>query len=144
MTAPDPVQVIAGLFASDGAHEYLGEPVTQASHMLQAAEELLRGGGFGSSEEPWLPLGIGIDYGVASVGNVGSGEVKDFTAIGDVVNTAARLQARAEPGQVVMSERARASMHEPRPEGMAVEFHLKGKAEPIAAWVLSPDPSVRH
>ena len=37
MTAPDPVQVIAGLFASDGAHEYLGEPVTQASHMLQAA-----------------------------------------------------------------------------------------------------------
>jgi len=37
MTAPDPIQVIADLFASDGASEYLGEPVTQASHMLQAA-----------------------------------------------------------------------------------------------------------
>ncbi len=37
MTAPDPIQVIADLFASDGAREYLGEPVTQASHMLQAA-----------------------------------------------------------------------------------------------------------
>jgi gamma-butyrobetaine dioxygenase len=37
MTAPDPIQVIADLFASDGAGEYLGEPVTQASHMLQAA-----------------------------------------------------------------------------------------------------------
>jgi len=36
MTA-DPVQVIADLFASDGARDYLGEPVTQASHMLQAA-----------------------------------------------------------------------------------------------------------
>jgi gamma-butyrobetaine dioxygenase len=34
---PDPVQVIADLFAREGAQEYLGEPVTQASHMLQAA-----------------------------------------------------------------------------------------------------------
>jgi gamma-butyrobetaine dioxygenase len=35
---PDgPVDVIAGLFASEGAAEYLGEPVTQAAHMLQAA-----------------------------------------------------------------------------------------------------------
>ena len=33
----DPVQLIAELFASDGAAEYLGEPVTQAAHMLQAA-----------------------------------------------------------------------------------------------------------
>lgn len=37
MTAPDPVQMIADLFAGDGARDYLGEPVTQASHMLQAA-----------------------------------------------------------------------------------------------------------
>jgi gamma-butyrobetaine dioxygenase len=37
VTAPDPVQVIADLFASEGAQDYLGEPVTQASHMLQAA-----------------------------------------------------------------------------------------------------------
>jgi len=37
VTAADPVQMIADLFASDGAREYLGEPVTQASHMLQAA-----------------------------------------------------------------------------------------------------------
>jgi phosphonate degradation associated HDIG domain protein len=37
MTAPDPVQVIADLFACEGARDYPGEPVTQASHMLQAA-----------------------------------------------------------------------------------------------------------
>ena len=36
MTA-DPIQVIADLYATDGANQYLGEPVTQASHMLQAA-----------------------------------------------------------------------------------------------------------
>ncbi len=35
MAAYDPVEVIAGLFASEGAAGYLGEPVTQAAHMLQ-------------------------------------------------------------------------------------------------------------
>jgi phosphonate degradation associated HDIG domain protein len=37
VTAPDPVLVIAELFASEGAADYLGEPVSQATHMLQAA-----------------------------------------------------------------------------------------------------------
>jgi len=37
MSADDAVGVIADLFASEGATEYLGEPVTQAAHMLQAA-----------------------------------------------------------------------------------------------------------
>jgi gamma-butyrobetaine dioxygenase len=37
ITGGDPIQLIADLFAGEGASEYLGEPVTQASHMLQAA-----------------------------------------------------------------------------------------------------------
>ncbi|HYB87089.1 MAG TPA: HD domain-containing protein [Streptosporangiaceae bacterium] len=37
MTADDPIQLIADLFAGEGGRDYLGEPVTQASHMLQAA-----------------------------------------------------------------------------------------------------------
>ena len=42
--------------------------------------------------------------GTAFVGNVGAGAVKDFTAIGDVVNTASRLQGLAAAGQIAMSE----------------------------------------
>jgi gamma-butyrobetaine dioxygenase len=37
MTVTDPVQVLADLFVSEGAGEFLGEPVTQASHLLQTA-----------------------------------------------------------------------------------------------------------
>jgi adenylate cyclase len=106
------------------------------SHMLQAAEDLLCGVRCGPDEEAWLPVGVGLDYGVASVGNVGSGEVKDFTAIGDVVNTAERLQQCAKAGQLVMSERVRASLPGPRLEAAAVELQLKGKAEPVRAWVV--------
>ncbi len=74
-------------------------------HMLRDASDLLGAVGFGSGAEPWLRLRIGLDIGCAFVGNVGAGEVKDFTAIGDVVNTAARLQTSAQAGQIVMSER---------------------------------------
>ena len=104
--------------------------------MASAAEGLLRGVGHGSSEGPWLPLGIGLDFGIAYVGNVGAGEVKDFTAIGDVVNTAARLQAEAKPGQIVMSERVYREVAERYPEVPRVELQLKGKSEPVAARVV--------
>ena len=104
--------------------------------MAAAAEGILRSVGYGSREAPWLPLGIGIDFGLAFVGNVGSGEVKDFTALGDVVNTAARLQAEAKAGQIVMSERVYQAVSERFPEALAVEMTLKGKSEPVAARVI--------
>ena len=104
--------------------------------MASAAEGLLRGVGHGSSEGPWLPLGIGLDFGIAYVGNVGAGEVKDFTALGDVVNTAARLQSEAKAGQIVMSERVYQGVAERYPDVPRVELQLKGKSEPVAAHVV--------
>ena len=104
--------------------------------MASAAEGLLRGVGYGSSDVPWLPLGIGLDFGIAYVGNVGAGEVKDFTAIGDVVNTAARLQGEAKAGQIVMSERVYREVAERYPNVPLVELQLKGKSEPVAARVV--------
>ena len=107
-------------------------------HMVSAGRALLRGVGFGSGEEPWLPLAVGVDYGLASVGNVGAGEVKDFTAIGDVVNTAARLQACATAGQLVMSERVGAELDAVPAQAEPIELRLRGKADPVRAWVESP------
>jgi adenylate cyclase len=104
--------------------------------MATAAEGILRAVGYGSREGPWLPLGVGMDFGLAFVGNVGAGEVKDFTAIGDVVNTAARLQAEAKPGQIVMSERVYREVAERYPDVPRVELQLKGKSEPVAARVV--------
>lgn len=113
-----------------GREEYIAK-------MVAAAEELLRAVGFGGEAEPWLPLGLGLDHGPAFVGNVGSGEVKDFTALGDVVNTAARLQAQAKPGQIVMSERVYQEAAATRfPDAPQVQLDLKGKREPVAARIV--------
>lgn len=117
-----------------------GEP---ARHMIDDAHALLGAVGYGE-ERSWVELGIGLDFGTAYVGNVGSGDVKDFTAIGDVVNTAARLQAAAASGEIVMSGR----VHE-RAGGDAVgaerrELTLKGKSQPEIAIVRRIDPGVRR
>jgi adenylate cyclase len=106
------------------------------AHMLRDASELLGAVGFGSAAEPWLQLGIGLDVGWAFVGNVGAGEVKDFTAVGDVVNTAARLQSSAEAGQIVMSERLFARLPSGDTNASSRTVALEGKREAKPVRVL--------
>jgi adenylate cyclase len=105
--------------------------------MVSAGEELLHSAGYGGTEEPWLPLGVGVAFGTAFVGNVGSDEVvKDFTALGDVVNTASRLQGCAEAGQMMLSARVYEGVRERYPAAEAIELELKGKSEPVPARVV--------
>jgi adenylate cyclase len=97
--------------------------------MLRDARDLLDAVGT-------LPLGVGLDVGRAFVGNVGSGEVKDFTALGDVVNTAARLQSSASAGQIVLSERLFGRLTEAPAGAVCASLELKGKRELESARVV--------
>src|SRR5262245_54441412 len=60
-----------------------------------AGMDLLKAVGYGSAETPWLSLGVAVNAGIAYVGNIG-GAVVDFTALGDPVNVAARMQQHAD------------------------------------------------
>lgn len=83
-----------------------------------------------------LPVGVAVNFGLCEVGNVRKGAAKDFTAIGDTVNTAARLQTNAEPGQVIISESVYARLNA-APEGAREAiFSAKGKEAPLRAWVV--------
>ena len=75
--------------------------------MLEHGRELLRAVGYGSAEGPFVEMGIGIDFGEAFVGNIGERALYDFTAVGDVVNTASRLQGEAAGGEIVISRARR-------------------------------------
>jgi len=105
--------------------------------MVTAAQALLVAVGYGDEGGAWCPLGIGLDAGTAYVGNVGAGEVKDFTAIGDVVNTGSRLQGAAASGEIVMSSRVYDAVRERYPDATSRLLELKGKAEAEEAYVVS-------
>jgi adenylate cyclase len=104
--------------------------------LVRDATDLLSSVGYGTSDGPWLALGIGIDVGRAYVGNVGAGDVKDFTALGDVVNTAARLQSSASAGQIVLSARLFDRLATRPPDAAATSLALKGKHDAEPAHVI--------
>lgn len=114
--------------------------------MVEVAARLLRAVGFGTADGPWCPLGVGLDAGTAFVGNVGAGDVKDYTAIGDVVNTAARLQAQASAGQIVMSDAVYETVASRYGDARREQMTLKGKSEPVDVRILDlstvPAPAV--
>jgi adenylate cyclase len=95
-----------GLMALFGA-PYVGEldavqavraAVEMQRAMLRFEEELK------AENLPPISIGIGINTGQAIVGYIGSETRLDYTAIGDTINTAARLESLAQPGQIVISE----------------------------------------
>ena len=105
------------------------------ARMVEHARALLDRVGYGTASGPFVEVGIGLDAGEAFVGNIGQRALYDFTAVGDVVNTASRLQGHARGGEVVLSQRVAAAL--PAPPGTRVELDLKGKPEPEVAYRLS-------
>lgn len=57
------------------------------------------------AEQDILQLRIGLDWGKVVIGNVGTPERLDWTTIGDVVNTASRIEKNCQPGAVLISQR---------------------------------------
>ena len=107
-----------------------------AERAVEAARALLEETGNGS-DEPWIPVGAGVHTGIAYVGRVGEGDACDFTAVGDAVNTAARLASSAGAGEILVSKAAAdASML----DAAGLESRtltLRGKDEMIETLVLA-------
>jgi adenylate cyclase len=100
---------------------------------VQAGTDLLRTVGYGTADGAWLQLGVAVNAGVAYVGNVG-GQVMDFTALGDPVNVAARMQQHAAGGELLVAQGVadHVTAHAPQRS-----LTLRGHEQPIHASVLT-------
>ena len=100
---------------------------------VQAGIDLLRAVGYGTADGPWLRLGAAVNAGVAYVGNVGAAVV-DFTALGDTVNVAARMQQHAAAGELIV---ARGVADELAAHAPLRTLELRGREQPTDAYVLT-------
>lgn len=81
-------------------------------------------------------LGIGINSGTAIVGNIGCMGRFDYTAIGDTVNTASRLESKALPGQILISETVYAEVESRVSVDRVGALSLKGKAQTVETYQI--------
>jgi adenylate cyclase len=134
-------------FVGDEVMAFWGAPLEQPDYALRAARAALRILELIEDvmmRPPAIDLkvkgaGVGIATGPCLVGNVGSMRRLDYTAIGDTVNTAARLCSSAEPGVIIVTEACAQRLRGSLALGDLPDLIAKGKREPIRiAQVLRP------
>ena len=100
----------------------------QGSYILQEKLEKKFGKG--------VQFGIGINTGYAVVGNIGAKFRMDYTAIGDTVNTAARLESNAKAGQILLSKSTYELVKDKVEVTPLGEIKVKGKEQGIEIYQL--------
>lgn len=131
-------------YMGDAMMAVYGTPVEQPEHALHAVctaldmhavFERLRSG-WPDWDERQLGLGIGINTGEAVVGNIGTEKLMNYTAIGDTVNVAQRLEEMAEPGHTLISEATCQQIAIPVQVELIGRHMLRGRQEETAIYDL--------
>lgn len=129
-------------YLGDGLMALFGAPTatpSDAANAISAAvamqrriigiNEELRQEGF-----PEIGVGIGLHTGVATVGYIGSERRSEYTAVGDIVNTAARLESNATGGEILISDataKAARSRYKLKPRDPIM---VKNREQPVVLW----------
>jgi class 3 adenylate cyclase len=124
-------------FLGDAVMAWFNAPLPQPDHTLRAVRAAL---GLRSAieklhaelpPEAQLSFGMGIHYGEAVLGWIGTEKRLEYTAIGDSVNTARRIQENAARNQILISKEAYERVKEQVEANPYTPLRVKGKGEPV-------------
>ena len=128
-------------FLGDGFMALFGAPITHEDHPRRAVLAALglrkaleeRRAELGDLHNVELEVRMGLNTGWVVVGGIGDQLRKDYTAIGDTTNLAARLQQIAEPGAILVSEATSRFLQGVKMKALE-PVHVKGKEAPVGAY----------
>lgn len=112
--------------------DYIFRAVSTAWDMQAGADKIAEK--FNERYGKSVSFGIGINCGNAVVGNIGCDFRMDYTAIGDTVNTAARLESNARPGQILISKEVYEAVKDRVTVTPIGEIPLKGKSNGVFVY----------
>ena len=121
-----------------GAPMPLGDHVIRACRAARRMHRAVEAATAGEAEAAQAPrFRIGVNSGPALVGNIGSEEFRNFTAIGDTTNLAQRLQTLAEPGQTVIGPGTAAALGTDGRLTPIPPLRVKGREQLVQSYLLA-------
>lgn len=116
--------------APDPQPDHLAQAVEAALMLQQAAREL------SAQRRDSISFSVGIHCGEAVVGYIGTDSAMNYTAVGDAVNVAKRLQEAARPGQVLIEETVVARLDGQVQANSLGELKIRGRQRPAIVYEL--------
>jgi len=126
-------EAIGLFFAGVSGSQHTAAAMRAARALLEAA------GRADASDRGPIPVGAAVHTGDAFVGSTGAGGVvTDFTALGDVVNTTARLASEAAAGEILISISAAKAVDMDTPSLEHRTIHVRGRTDAVEVVALRP------
>lgn len=126
-------------YIGDAVMAVFGAPISKgqdAANALHAAIQIQRllielNRDAAARHWPELRVGIGINTGIATAGNIGSPQRLDYTVVGDTVNTASRLMSNAAGGEILVAHSTAAETNGAFDLAQLPPLQVKGRVEPV-------------
>ena len=131
-------------YIGDAMVAFFGAPDPQEDHPSRAVRAAVAMqehlAGFNAKHPDWpdLRMRIGINSGIATVGDVGSQARRDYTVIGDTVNTASRFESQvATPGEIIVGPNTAKALEDSILREALEPVSVKGKSKPVEPWRIT-------
>jgi len=131
-------------YLGDGLMAVFGAPLTKEDDALRAVKTAIEmQQALAKLNRDWeamgqrsLKMGLGVNTGPVTAGNIGSSRRMDYTVIGDAVNVASRLCANAAGGQILISESTHRTLKGSLPAKRLDPILVKGKETPVEVYEI--------
>jgi adenylate cyclase len=130
-------------FIGDAILVLFNAPLDQPDHSERAVRTAVAIQQRLASHASGLRVGVGVHRGAAVVGNIGTPQRMEYTAIGSTVNLASRLCDVAKPGEVVVSQQVRAHLSDDYLSESLGPIQVKGISQPLEPFRLVDSASLK-